>query len=195
MKRWVFLSSLMVALASLAMFSPLSAFSQEGAAPKSKIFVFSQDFPPDIFFEHPQPPVKETRFWQLLDKNMREHSSMELTENLEDANYRVTLECSGVAWCGKIKVYLMTPHRDVLASYSIPGRPLFFPPNLGLVAKRLTETLDYRIASIEQGGVGNYGLTRYRYRFTGGPRTKASNGPSSQGVSSNAGTQSQRINP
>lgn len=168
MKRWLFALSALAVLGSSIALEPLQAFSQE--QPRNKIFLFSDDYPSDILFEHPQPPVKETRFWQYLDRAMRERSSMALTENLEEANYRVELRCSGITWCGKVKVYLMSPHRDVLASYSLPGKAMFFPSNLKLMAKRLTETLDYRISAIEEGGVGNYGMTRYRYRYTGGPR-------------------------
>jgi hypothetical protein len=135
--------------------------------------MFTQDFPPDILFEHPIPPVKETRFWQLVDQSMRNKSSLELTESLEDANYRVELECAGIVWCTKVRVNLMTPNRDVLATYSIPGRPMMLPPNLSLFAKRLTETLDYRVAAIEQGGLGNYGLTRYRFKYTGGRKVSS----------------------
>ncbi len=154
----------------------------QGAA-KTKVFVSTVDFPPDIFFEHPIPPAKETRFWQLLDKNFRERSNMELTENLEEANYRVNLECSGIVWCTNVKVYLMSPHRDMLATYSLTGRPMMFPPNLSLFTKRLTETLNYRIDSLDQGGMGTYGLTRYRYKYTGGPKRVSRRNPAPAPVS------------
>lgn len=175
MKRIYFSLLALLMMASASLLSVQEAQSQ-GAA-RDKIFISTVDFPNDALFEHPIVPEKETRFWQLLDRNFRERSSMELTENLEEANYRVNLECAGIVWCTKLKVVLMSPHRDILASYSIPGRPMMIPANLPLMAKRITETLAYRIDSLDRGGMGNFGMTRYRYKYTGGPRKASAASP------------------
>lgn len=127
---------------------------------KAKVYLFNNDFPPDLFVNHPQPPVRDTQFWRYLDKAFK-NTSLELTENLEEANYRVELHCVGITWCSKLRVDVLSPTRDVLATYKLPGRPLYLGhANTERTANRLAESLDKRINLINEGGVGNYGQAR-----------------------------------
>lgn len=170
MKRWISLLSILFTLGGMMSLAAPNAQAQnqdpaQDGPGRKMIYMFSDDFPPDLFFQHPQPPVRTTRFWQILDKAMNENTDLQLTEDVEEANYRVELMCTGITWCGKVRVDVMTPNRDVLATYSIPGKLPFLWPNIAVTAQRIASTLDSRIAAIEEGGVGNYGMVRYRYRY------------------------------
>jgi hypothetical protein len=162
MKRWIALISLMVGIGTFS--AALAPVAHADGEARSKIYIFTQDFPPDIFFQHPQPPVSTTKFWKLLNHEIQERTNLELTPNLEEANYRVDLRCGGVVHCNRVRVDVMTPYRDVLTSYDLPGKILGFWPNVSLMSQRLATTLDIKIAALEDGGFGNYGLFRYRDR-------------------------------
>jgi hypothetical protein len=125
--------------------------------PRKIIHLFSKDFPPGA--ADVTSPASETRFWQALDKAMKENGSMALTENLEEADYRVELRCSGIFKCTNLRVDVRTPQRDVLTSFVLHGVtpiPHISVPKLDLVAQNLTTKLDEHFKSLEQGGYGFY---------------------------------------
>jgi hypothetical protein len=150
-----------VSLAFSAWF-PQHANSQEAGAASNNtagrkmIYLFTADFPPNALMQYPQPPARETRFWQLLDKDMAATPDLTLTENPEDADYRVELRCGGVFNCSKLIVDVKTPTRTVLTSFAIKNFAYFYvgPPNLSMVAERLTSTLETRLQLLEKGGYG-----------------------------------------
>jgi hypothetical protein len=135
-----------------------AAYSQDSvpAAPRKMIHLFSSDFPPNPVAQYPSPPMRETQFWQLLDKEMATTSSLTLTENLEDADYRVELRCTGVFNCSRLLVDIKNMDRDVLASFTIKNIAYWHvgPPKLDLVAQRLTKKLDERLQLLDKGGYG-----------------------------------------
>lgn len=129
------------------------------------LFLSSLDFPPDAFVQNPTPALSETRFWRLMEAEVNKTGDLALTQNLEEADYRVELRCAGVRNCSKLVVDIKNPQRDVLASFSLKGiRPLLTPPNLALVAKNLTERIDEKLYQMEQGQYGytEYGHTNYK---------------------------------
>lgn len=126
--------------------------------PRKLIYLFSHDFPLDTFSSEPTPPVSTTRFWQLMDKEIKATPDLTLTESVDKADYRVELRCGGIRECSKLVVDIETPTRDVLASFNIrngmrSGR-FNRKPNLEIVAQELTQRLDERFKLLEQGGYG-----------------------------------------
>lgn len=122
------------------------------------LHLFSTDFPPNMVSQYPTPAVKETRFWQLLDREMAATSDLSLTENMEYADYRVELRCGGVFNCSKLLVSVKNPERIVLTSFTLKNFAPFWglgAPRLNQVARDLTQTLDERINLLDQGGYGD----------------------------------------
>jgi hypothetical protein len=147
-----------LSLAASAWF-PQHSYSQEAGstAGRKMIYLFSADFPPNALTQYPMPPARETRFWQLLDKDMATTTDLTLTENPEDADYRVELRCGGVFNCSKLIVDVKDPNRTVLTSFTIKNFAYLYvgAPNLDIVAQRLTSTLDTRLKLLEKGGYGH----------------------------------------
>ena len=161
MKRWQTLLPVAVvglSLTAAALF-PAMAHSQEaGSGGRKMLYLFSTDFPPNPVVQYPTPPVSETKFWQLLDKEMSATEDLTLTENLEEADYRVELRCGGIFNCSKLVVDVKDPQRDVLASFSIKNFAAHHgigAPNLQIVAQQLTQKLDERIKLLAEGGYGH----------------------------------------
>ena len=126
------------------------------APPRKVVYLYSLDFPPDIYATNPIPALHETDFWRLMDKEMAQTPDLALTENLEEADYRVELRCSGIISCTHLVVDIKNPQRDVLASFTMKKmRPsLFGKPNLPIVAKNLTAKIDERINAMNKGDYG-----------------------------------------
>lgn len=156
MKSWRMFITLavlgMTAFTSLA----ASAFSQELMGRK-QLYLFSLDFPSDPLVQYPSPPVKETKFWQLLDREIQATNDLALTENMEHADYRVELRCSGIFNCSKLTVDVKDAERNVLASFPLKNFAPFWglgAPNLHKVSQELALRLDERIRALPQGGYG-----------------------------------------
>jgi hypothetical protein len=125
---------------------------------RKMLHLFSSDFPPNPLGQYPTPPVQETRFWQLLDKEMAATTDLTLTDNLEDADYRIELRCGGIFHCSKLLVDVKNPDRIVLTSFKLekfaPFRGLG-NPRLEQVARDLSRTLQKRIELLDKGGFGH----------------------------------------
>jgi hypothetical protein len=125
---------------------------------RKMLYLFSTDFPPNTVAQYPTPPAKETRFWQLLDREIGRTSDLSLTENALEADYRVELRCGGVFNCSKLLVDVKSPDRIVLTSFKLKNFASFLglgAPRLEQVARELSRTLDQRIQLLEQGGYGH----------------------------------------
>ncbi len=140
--------------------TPAPAAYQSDSNPNTKrIYLFTTDFPPASFGQYPSPPIKETRFWQDVDKEMTAGQRLSLTDDPTQADYRVELRCSGILNCSKLVVDLKSPKRDVLATFPIihiNSYGGFGSPNLEKVAKVLNEELIHHIDLLGQGGYGNF---------------------------------------
>lgn len=129
-----------------------------GTMARKRLYFFSTDFPPSLVGQYPSPPTEETRFWQLLDKEMATTDDLRLTADPAEADYRIELRCTGVLNCSRLLVDIKSPTRDVLASFSlrkINRFGAFGAPNLDLVSKELTTRLDERLKLLPQGGYGH----------------------------------------
>ncbi len=137
--------------------SPLLAHSQEAATSRKNIYIFNPEFPPSVMAQYPTPPLQETRFWQLLDKNFNATGDLALTQNLEDADYQVELRCSGVVNCTRLIVDVKDAKRTQLVSFSFGKYTPYWglgAPNLPYVAQQLSEKLNEHLKLLNQGGYG-----------------------------------------
>ena len=56
-----------------------ASFSPAGAeAERKKVYLFTADFPQNVFTQYPSPPLEETTFWKLLNKEMASTSGLTL---------------------------------------------------------------------------------------------------------------------
>lgn len=134
--------------------------ASEGFDEKTVIYLQNNDYPPSTMISYPSHPVRETRFWQELDRSMRNTGKLMLSESVEDADYRVSLECAGIFKCTKLKVYIKTLERDILSSYTIHGirGPLgLWNQSTAKVADRLSESLAEKMDLLSRGGYGYHG--------------------------------------
>lgn len=160
MKRWQTILSVAIVGFGLAAASllPQLAHSQEATAGRKMLYLFSTDFPPNPVVQYPTPPVSETKFWQLLDKEMGTTEDLMLTDNMEDADYRIELRCGGIFHCSKLIVDVKDPQRDELASFTIKNFAAYKglgSPKLEVVARQLTLKLDERLKLLNEGGYGH----------------------------------------
>lgn len=132
------------------------AFAQDFDGRKS-VHLFSLNFPPDQIAQYPIPPMQETRFWQLLDREMQATDHLTLTESLEEADYRVELNCSGIFNCSELAVDIKDAQRNLLTSFTLKHIAPFWglgKPNLDKISRQLAIRLDERIKQLGQGGYG-----------------------------------------
>lgn len=160
MKHWQKMIPVLVTglgILSVGLTVPTGQAQEESVTPRKMIYLFSTDFPPNPVAQYPSPAKEQTRFWQLLDKEMATTSDLTLTENLEHADYRVELRCSGIFNCSQLDVNIKNANREVLGSFKLKK---FAPmmgmgkPNLELIASTLTQRLDERLKMINRGGFG-----------------------------------------
>ena len=159
MKRWQHLLPAILLGFGLLMNSlfPLLAHSQEGDTNRKQIYLFSTEFPPNTLTQYPAPPLQETKFWQLLDKEFAATPDLSLTENLEDADYQVEVRCGGIINCTKLIVDVKDSKRTLLTTFTMSNAPIYLNlvrPNLPYVAQKLTQKLDTHIQKFSQGGYG-----------------------------------------
>lgn len=159
MRSWQ--QRLLIAMMGLSVLAgcltPPPAQSQEYTDGRKMLYLFSLDFPPDIPAKYPIPPLQESRFWRLLDREIRATDNLALTENMEMADYRVELHCSGALNCSELAVDVKDSQRNMLTSFVIKNIAPFFGlgrPDLDKVSRQLAIRLDERIKRLNQGGYG-----------------------------------------
>jgi len=135
-----------------------ASWSPAGAqTERKKVYLFTADFPQNVFTQFPSPPLEETTFWKLLNKEMASTSGLVLTSDPEKADYRVEMRCSGVFNCSRLIVDVKSPERNPLTSFSLTHINRFEglgSPMLDKVSHELAQRLDERIRLIPRGGYG-----------------------------------------
>jgi len=158
MKRIFALAAAFGLILAGSAFDRASAQDTPADVERKVIYLFNQDYPPAGIVQHPTHPVSLTKFWQVLDKQMRESRSLALSESLEDADYRVEIKCAGITHCSKLRVYIKSPQRDVLSAFTLHKvKAGLFTPSAELmdnVASRLAQRLQESIDALEEGGYG-----------------------------------------
>ena len=167
-KRWFLIPAMVVALGITALqIDPLHAQESSGddagirsaqetpSTGKRVIYVQNSEFPPnEVFVSYPPNQKRKTRFWEYLDKELAANN-MRLTENMEEADYRVDLKCAGIIQCSRLQVFIESPNRDVLTSFPVEQvRLLYTPPQVPIVARRISEKLEQHLNLLEKGGYG-----------------------------------------
>jgi len=144
-------------LTALAQTDPAEQNMQYSNNTKKVLYINSPDYPPDPM-QYPQNPTKKTEFWKEMDRALTTTRNLTITENLEQADYRVNIKCGGIIHCSKLKVYIESPKRDVLASYTLPNIKKVAtsdqPKPISNTASRLAATLQEHIDKLQQGGYG-----------------------------------------
>lgn len=139
-----------------------SGFQPASVSPSKKtIYVNNPDYPPVNLVSYPTRPQEQTNFMKLLDLELQKTQHLSLTENIEQADYRVNLECAGITNCTELKVFVLSPNRDVLTGFSIKNiatRFGFKRREMGSVIQELTDSLNKRISQLDQG---DYGYSHY----------------------------------
>ncbi|MBX2860589.1 MAG: hypothetical protein KTR14_05105 [Vampirovibrio sp.] len=118
-----------------------------------KIFLYNQDYPTnDALMRFPRPADENTKFLGYLGHEFQTTNWLSLTETTEEADYRVDIKCAGIIYCTKLRVYVKSPDRAILSSYTldIKKKPV------EIVASDLANTLASRISKVEQGYTGDY---------------------------------------
>ena len=160
MKRWQKLLPAVLLGCSLLVSSafPPLAHSQESASNRKVIYMFSSEFPPNTMTQYPTPPLQETQFWKLLDRDFSATQDLALTDTLEDADYQIELRCGGIMNCAKVVVDVKDSKRTLLTTFSLDNYSVFWwgigQPKLPLVSQMLTQKLDERLKQLAQGGYG-----------------------------------------
>jgi hypothetical protein len=128
-----------------------------GEVARKRVYLFTSDFPQSTFSQYPSPPLEETTFWKLLDKEMASTSDLTLTSDPTKADYRVEVRCGGVFNCSRLVVDVKSPERNPLTSFSlthINHLEGIGSPKLNVVSRELAQRLDERIRLLPQGGYG-----------------------------------------
>jgi len=158
LKRAILLTLLGMGLAGafVNVYFPLLAHSDTPDGRKV-IYLFSQDFPPDPILQYPSPPIKEARFWKLMDLEMKATPDLSLTNDMQQADYRVELRCTGVLYCSNLAVDIKDMNRNELGSFKIKKTAPWLglkPIPLERIARELTLMLDERIKHFPEGDYG-----------------------------------------
>ncbi|MEB3287213.1 MAG: hypothetical protein VKJ04_06890 [Vampirovibrionales bacterium] len=128
---------------------------------KRTIYVYNPDYPPTPISVYPQKPEDQTNFLKLLNDELSKNNYLEMTENVENADYRISIECAGATACTKLRVFIMTPKRDVLNGFTvekIAGPFGWSRLPLHVVVDKISDDLQQRISKLEQG---DYGYSHY----------------------------------
>lgn len=126
--------------------------------PTRRVFLFNMDVPPALLVKHPSPSYPESKLWRLIDQEFSETRRLNLVDRLEEADYRVTMECAGVRYCSKVQVTVQDMDRNILSTHRINARQWVGPMNLNKLAAHLVQTLEVRIDGIEDGATGDFGM-------------------------------------
>lgn len=124
------------------------------------LYLYNPDYPPYPYLKNPKPPVRETGFWRAMDREMQATQHLMLTENLEEADYRVELKCAGLFKCSKLKVFIESPNRDVLSAFEMKGMTPMIgsaQAHVDRVAQQLTKEVHDKIVGLDEG---KFGYTR-----------------------------------
>lgn len=139
-----------------------SGFQPASTSPgKKAIYVYNPDYPPVNLVAHPPKPQQQTNFMKLLDLELQKGQQLSLTENVEEADYRVNIECAGITNCTELRVFVLSPKRDVLTGFSIKNiasRFGFKRRDMGSIVNELSDSLSKRIGQLDQG---DYGYSHY----------------------------------
>lgn len=131
------------------------------ASPVYKIHFSNYEFPTRWFAGNPSDPVKLTAFEAYLHEAVNHFDAMKMTPHVEEADYRVEIECAGVLLCSRIQLNVYDMHRNFLASMQMPRLHLInSDANLKAEAEHIAETVNKRVLAFPEGGYGNYNTNK-----------------------------------
>ncbi len=133
--------------------------------PPYKVHFSNYEFPTRFLGGSPSDPVKLTAFQAYLSTAVNSYDTMAFTPHLEEADFRVEIECTGLLLCSRLQLNVYDLHRNFLASLQLPRKRLInSDANLKGEAHHIAESLNKRLQAFPQGGYGNF-----REKATGCP--------------------------
>jgi hypothetical protein len=131
------------------------------ASPVYKIHFSNYEFPTRWFAGNPSDPVKLTAFEAYLHEAVNNFEAMKMTPHVEEADYRVEIECAGILLCSRVQLNVYDMHRNFLASMQMPRLHLInSDANLKAEAEQIAEAVNKRVLAFPDGGYGNYNTNK-----------------------------------
>lgn len=125
--------------------------------PAYKVHFSNYEYPTQFFGGSPSDPVKLTAFQKYLSTAVNSYETMAFTNHLEEADYRVEIECTGLLLCSRLQLNVYDVHRNFLASLQLPRKRLInSDENLKAEAQYIAESVNKRLQAFPQGGYGTY---------------------------------------
>jgi len=125
--------------------------------PAYKVHFSNYEYPTQFFGGSPSDPVKLTAFQKYLSTAVNSYDTMAFTNHLEEADYRVEIECAGILLCSRLQLNVYDVHRNFLASLQLPRKGLInSDENLKAEAQYIAESVNKRLQAFPQGGYGSY---------------------------------------
>jgi hypothetical protein len=130
------------------------------SAPAYKIHFSNYEFPTVFLGGAPRDGVRLTQFQKNLYTAVNSYDGVQMTNHLEEADYRVEIECAGVLLCSRLQLNIFDMHRNFLASLQLPRRHLVVTDtNLQDEAQSIASAVHKRLMAFPQGGYGTYDET------------------------------------
>jgi ferredoxin len=126
-------------------------------APAYRVHFSNYEFPTRLFGGAPRDQAMFTQFQKDLYSAVNSFDGIEMTNHLEDADYRVEIECAGVLLCSRLQLNVFDMHRNYLASLQMPrAHVLVSEANLQDEARMIAGAVHKRLMAFPQGGYGTY---------------------------------------
>jgi ferredoxin len=127
------------------------------AAPAYQIHFSNYEFPTRLFGGAPRDQAMLTQFRKDLYEAVNGFEGLRMTNHLEDADYRVEIECTGVLLCSRLQLNVFDMHRNYLASLQMPRAHLLVSEaNLHDEARMIAAAVHKRLMAFPHGGYGTY---------------------------------------
>lgn len=126
--------------------------------PTVKVHLTNSEFPARPFAQYPTDPIAHTQFTAYLNETLMMNGGLQLINDIQDADYRVELRCTGALHCGQLQVNLFDAKRLFISSVTIPARRAGANTEQRLysVATAIAQVLHRQIAAHPMGISGTY---------------------------------------
>ncbi|MFM7389348.1 MAG: hypothetical protein ACKO34_01840 [Vampirovibrionales bacterium] len=126
--------------------------------PYTKVHITNPEYPPRRFAQYPPNPVEYTHFTAFLNEALSRNGGLKMVDNIETADYRVEIRCSGLVHCGDLQLNLYDAKRTFLNSVMLPAnrKGVEKSERLYSIANSIAKSVHKQIASIPMGGYGAY---------------------------------------
>jgi hypothetical protein len=126
--------------------------------PYTRVHITNTEYPPRKFAQYPPDPVEYTHFTAFLNDALSRNGGIKMVENIESADYRVEIRCSGLVHCGDLQLNLYDAKRGFVNSVMLPAnrKGVQKAERLYSIADTIAKSIHKQIASVPMGGYGVY---------------------------------------